>query len=114
MLPKMADGNLPFVEKAIGFMENASEFKPPFVNKEDAAIDLNGFKLARQYMTEAKDVLRILEDIMTLSGSEAFVAALAYYQNVQFYHKLNQPNAKVVYEELAQRFVRVGKKGDKK
>jgi hypothetical protein len=113
-IPKMADGNLPFVEKAIGFMQTASEFKPNFVDAQDAQIDLNGYKLARQYLISAKDILRILEDISMLSGSEALLASLAYYRNVQFYNKQNQPNANSIYEELATRFVKVGKKGDKK
>lgn len=108
-LAKMSDGTQPFVEKALGFMQTAPDFKPAFVNTTDAQTDLNAYKLAKQYVTQARDIVRILEDISMLSGSEAYTAALAYYKSVQFHDKQNQAGAKAVANELSLRFVKSGK-----
>ena len=103
-LPKMADGNLPFTEKAIGYMATAPQFKPDFVNTTDAEIDLEAYKISKQFLTYALQVSKSIGDISLLSGSEAYSAALAYYKNVKFNADAKQPGAKEIYEELSKRF----------
>jgi hypothetical protein len=39
-----------------------------------------------------------------MSGSEAYTAALAYYNSVKQAAKMNVPNAKSIYKDLKQRF----------
>ncbi len=109
-LIKMADGNLPFTEKAIGYMESNPNFKPDFVSKEEAEVDLDAFKLGKQFLTVAQQVESILENICVLSGSEAYTAALIYYKNVKMQAQLKQPGAQEIYEELAKRFIKKSSK----
>ena len=45
-----------------------------------------------------------LEDTLTLSGSEAYIAALIYYNAVKAAAKNSIPGAKTIYEDLSQRF----------
>jgi hypothetical protein len=104
-LPKMADSNLPFTEKAIGYMATASQFKPDFVNTSDAEIDLEAYKISKQFLIYALQVSKSIGDISLLSGSEAYLAALAYYRNVKFHADAKQPGAKEIYEELSKRFI---------
>lgn len=104
-LAKMADGNLPFTEKAISYMATAPQFKPNFVNTSDAEIDLEAYKISKQFLTYALQVSKSIGDISLLSGSEAYSAALAYYKNVKFYADAKQPGAKEIYEELSKRFI---------
>lgn len=110
---KMADGTLPFTEKAIGYMHSNPAFKPDFVSLEEADIDLNAYKLGKQFLTYAQQVIRVIEDICFLSGSEAYSAALVYYRNVKMQAELKQPGAKDIYEDLAKRFVKKSSKKSK-
>jgi hypothetical protein len=45
-----------------------------------------------------------LRDTQMLAGSEAYTAALAYYNSVKQAAKMNVPNAKTIQEELGKRF----------
>lgn len=110
---KMADGTLPFTEKAIGYMHSNPAFKPDFVSTDEADIDLNAYKLGKQFLTNAQQIVRVIEDICFLSGSEAYMAALIYYRNVKMQAELKQPNAKEIYEDLAKRFVKKSSKKSK-
>ena len=47
---------------------------------------------------------------MTLSGSEAYVASLAFYNSVKQAAKINIPGAKAISEDLKLRFTRQAKK----
>jgi len=40
-LPKMSDGNAPFVDKALQYARTNPELTPAFVNVDELAIDLN-------------------------------------------------------------------------
>lgn len=104
-LAKMADGNLPFTEKAIGYMATAPQFKPNFVDASDAEIDLEAYKISKQFLIYALQISKSIGDISMLSGSEAYSAALAYYKNVKFHADAKQPGAKEIYDELSKRFV---------
>ncbi len=52
----------------------------------------------------------MLSDTITLSGSEAYTAALAYYNSVKQAAKANVPNTQPVYEDLRKRFERKTRK----
>ena len=49
---------------------------------------------------------RTLDDTIMLSGSEAYVAALAYYNSVKRAAKINVPGALTIHEDLKKRFDR--------
>lgn len=103
-LPKMADGSAPFVGKTLGYCKADPQFMPTYVNIPALEIDFNA-------VTDLTDVARIcskltsgLSDTITLSGSEAYVAALSYYNSVKNAAKMNVPGAKAIYEDLKKRF----------
>jgi hypothetical protein len=39
-----------------------------------------------------------------VAGSEAYLGALSYYNSVKYATKLNVADAKIIYEDLKQRF----------
>jgi hypothetical protein len=41
---------------------------------------------------------------MMLAGSEAYIAALAYYNSVKQAAKMNVPGARAIYDDLSKRF----------
>jgi hypothetical protein len=109
-LPKMADGTLPFVEKVASYAVTHPQFKPDYVNAAELAIDVNGFKISNRILTSAAQLLRLLEDISILSGSEAYSSALSYYRNVKVQARDGRPGAKTVFDDLQQRFISQGKR----
>lgn len=109
-LPKMADATLPFVEKVEGYAVSHPEFKPNYVNAQDLTIDVQGYKLSSRLLTPAYNIVRLLEDISILSGSEAYSSALSYYRSVQMQARDSQRGAKTVFEDLQQRFINQGKR----
>ena len=46
----------------------------------------------------------MMEDSMTQAGSEAYVAALAFYQSVKGAAKAKVPGADAIYNDLNSRF----------
>lgn len=108
-LPKMADATLPFVEKVASYAVTHPQFKPDYVNAEELAIDVNGFKISNRIQTSVAQLLRLLEDISILSGSEAYSSALSYYRNVKVQARDGRPGAKTVCDDLQQRFENQGK-----
>jgi len=109
-LPKMADGTLPFAEKTASYAVTHPQFKPDYVNAEDLAVDINGFKTSNRMLATANELVRLLEDISILSGSEAYSSSLSYYRNVKSQARDNRPGAKTVFEDLQQRFLSQGRR----
>lgn len=111
-LPKMADKTLPFAEKVASYAVSNPEFKPDYVNAEELKININGFKESSKLLTPAYQVVRVLEDISILSGSEAYSSSLSYYRNVKSHTIDKRPGAQTIYDDLKQRFINQGNKGD--
>ena len=108
-LIRSADRTLPFIEKSASYVVTHAQFKPDYVDADELAADVNGYKLSSRLLTPAAEIFRMLEDIAMLSGSEAYSSALSYYRNVKMQARDNRPGAKIVADDLAQRFTKPGK-----
>lgn len=102
--PKMGDGTEPFVSKALDYATSNPEFTPRYVNADDMKIDFEAVSLLNGIYRPLKQLIEQLDDSILLSGSEAYVAALAYYNSVKVGAKMNVPGAKSIYNDLKQRF----------
>ncbi|MDR0313642.1 MAG: hypothetical protein LBI14_08585 [Treponema sp.] len=105
-LPKMGDKTLAFVKKCYEF----SRMNPDLCPKH---IDLDVFE--RDYMDAqglyatinmVKQLQENLVDTQMCAGSEAYQAALVFYNYVKLHAATNVSGAKAVYEELRKRFPR--------
>lgn len=103
-LAKMSDKTFPFVEKVVEYVQSNPEFIPPYMQTEELFIDFKAFGDLKQVFREVEQLCKNLDDTMMMSGSEAYVSALAYYHSVKQAAKMNVPNAKSIYEDLKQRF----------
>jgi hypothetical protein len=110
-IAKMSDKTVPFVEKVTEYVQSHPEFVPPFMQTEEMMIDVKAYNDLIQIFREVEQLCTQLDDTVMLSGSEAYLAALAYYNSVKQAAKMNVPNAKSIYKDLKQRF---DKKIDKK
>ena len=103
-LPKMSDKTVPFADKVLVYMESNPEFSPAYINLDEMKIDMAAFKLLNEFFTGLDQIVSKLQDTMILSGSEVYSGALAYYSSSKEATKRDVPNAKPIYEDLAQRF----------
>jgi hypothetical protein len=103
-LLKMGEKTLSFVQKAHEFALQNPNLCPPY-------LDMTGFN------TDFDDVINLLalnnatlqlheyiDDTTMTSGSEAYQAALVFYNSVKMATRQDVPGAKAVYEELRKRF----------
>jgi hypothetical protein len=103
-LPKMNEKNLPFVKKALEYAETHPEFAPSYLSVAELRIDLEAFEALNRFARPLEKLNVSLEDTTILCGSEAYVAALSYYNAVKQAVKMNVAGAKVIYEDLKTRF----------
>lgn len=109
-LPKMGDGTEPFVTKAIEYAKSNPEFLPSFVSAANMEHDFKAVATLNNLVRPLRQMIDSLDDSIMLSGSEAYVAALSYYNNVKQGLKMNTPGAESIYNDLKQRFEKQGPK----
>ena len=112
-LTKMGDKNTAFVEKCKEFIEQNPALAPQYIDLEEMKVDLEAVETLRYLENPIAQISSAIDDSMMLSGSEAYVAALAFYHNVKGATRMNVPGAKNVYEELKKQFTRKSKKNNK-
>ncbi len=109
-LPKMSDKTIPFVEKAIDYIESKPALKPAYIDVEEMRIDFQAAQKLTKVLRMAQQICSRLDDTIMLSGSEAYVAALSYYHAIKGASKVNVPDAKPVYDDLKKRFVNTSRR----
>lgn len=112
-LPKMSDGNIPFVQKSLEHAQANTSFVPAYLDVAELKVDLDAVQDLLQIFRPLEQLYENLDDTMTLAGSEAYVAALAFYNSVRLAEKMKVPGAKVIADDLRMRFAGQGKKGGK-
>jgi hypothetical protein len=71
---------------------------------QELMIDVKAYSDLILVYREVDQLCTQLDDTVMMSGSEAYTAALAYYNSVKQAAKMNVPNAKSIYKDLKQRF----------
>jgi hypothetical protein len=103
-LPKMSDKTIPFVDKALDYAENSPQFAPQYMNVPEMKVDVSAVHTLTGFFRPLEQLISGLDDTIMLSGSEAYVAALSYYNSVKLAAKMNIPDAKPIYDDLKERF----------
>ncbi|MGD8781335.1 MAG: hypothetical protein PVH88_20520, partial [Ignavibacteria bacterium] len=103
-LPKMSDKTLPFVQKVMDYLDTNPEFASPYMDKDAFKIDMKSVEDLTTIFNPLNQILANLDDTIMLAGSEAYVAALSYYNSVKLASKMDIPNSKTIYEDLKTRF----------
>ena len=102
----VSDRSMPFLEKVVAYVDSRPEFVPFYLSVEDLKIDYQAVNDLKLIAREAEQLCQALNDTITMSGSEAYTAALAYYRSVKQAAQANVPHAQAVYEDLRKRFER--------
>jgi hypothetical protein len=103
-LAKIGEKSIPFVEKALQYANKNPEFLPAFINTAEFKKDFDSYTILNDFLRPLNQINKNLDDTATLAGSEAILAALAYYNSVRQAVKMGVPNASAIYEDLSQRF----------
>lgn len=110
---KMKDKTVAFVTKALGYAEASPQFGPAYLNVGELHADVENVNGLTQIEQPVESLQLQLNDTIMMSGSEAYTAALSYYNSVKEAARRNVPGAKAIYDDLKVRFERTKEKTDK-
>ena len=108
-IPKMSDGTEPFVGKVMDYATSNPQFAPPYMDVPEMKKDFDAVSALLPFLRTADQLVSNLNDTTMMAGSEAYVAALSYYNSVKMASKTNIPGAKAIYDDLSKRFAGQGK-----
>ena len=97
---------IPIVEKVMDYAQEDSQFLPPFIDLNELSKDWEVVKRLAPLLRDLQQVESNLNDTVMMAGSEAYVGALGYYNSVKYGARVNVADAKVIHEDLKQRFNR--------
>ena len=103
-LAKMGDKTVAFVQKTLDYSETYPQFLPPFMDANEFRKDLAAVNTLNQINRPLTNLSQMLNDSILMAGSDAYIAALSYYNTVKQAAKMNISNAKTIFEDLRQRF----------
>jgi hypothetical protein len=102
----MSDGTEPFVAKVMDYAVSDPQFAPPYMDVPEMKKDFDAVSELLPLLRTVDQLEDNLSDTAMMAGSEAYVAALSYYNSVKMAAKMNVPGAKAIYDDLAKRFTR--------
>jgi hypothetical protein len=108
-IPKMGDKTFPFVSKALELAQQNPQLVPPYVNVEELKRDFELSVQLRDILNLIEQLYEKLSDTYLAVGSEAYVAALSFYNSAKSAAKANVPGTDTIVNELGKRFVGQGK-----
>lgn len=103
-LPKMGDKTVAFVEKSVEYADMYPNFIPSFIDMGEVKIDLESVRTLRQLLTPLQRITNMVDDTITLAGSEAYGSALSIYKVIKNAASMGQPGAVEAAAELKNRF----------
>jgi hypothetical protein len=103
-LPKMGRSTTAFVEKALEYARAHPPLVPAYLPLDELQTDLDGAMLLSEYLRRLGVLTSGISDTAMLSGSEAYMTALVFYNSVRLASKNNIPGAEAIYSDLAERF----------
>lgn len=103
-MPKVKDKSMPFLQKADVYAQQRPNLVPAFVNAAELKRDVQGMEQLKAYSSPLSQIAKALDDTITVAGSEAYIAALAFYKSVKVAASMNVPGAQEIYSDLSKRF----------
>jgi hypothetical protein len=104
IMAKMGEKTLSFVEKAHEFALQNANLVPPFLDMKEFDTDFADAHNLWAVLLASQQLHENLDDTTMVAGSEAYQAALIFYNSAKMAAKQDIPGAKAVFEELRKRF----------
>ncbi len=108
-LPKMGDRTLAFVSKALEYTKQNAQVVPNFLEVAEFEKDVAAVTALNKVLIPLHQLAEKLDDTTMLAGSEAYSAALIFYNAVKGAAKAGVPGMKTIYDDLQTRFAVKGK-----
>jgi hypothetical protein len=108
VLPKMNDGNQPFVDDALAGARQTADLFPAYVKVDDLETDLHLFHQLDGLQQRLVRMVELVSDTQMLAGSEAYVTALSIYRLAEAAAQAGLPGADTLFRKLRQRFAGQG------
>jgi hypothetical protein len=102
----MGDKSVAFVEKAYDLAVQNPPLVPSYLSMSEFELDKTDALRLKTLLNTAQQVVQGIADTEMVSGSEAFQAALVFYNAVKYAASQDVYGAKAIYEELRKRFPR--------
>jgi len=103
-MAKMGEKTLSFVEKAHDFAVQNPNLCPPYLDMAAFDTDFGDAHNLWTLLVSTQQLHENVDDTEMVAGSEAYQAALVFYNSVKMAARQDIPGAKAVYEELKKRF----------
>jgi hypothetical protein len=103
-LPKSADKTVSFLGKSLDQSQHNPQFVPSFLDVYEFDKDINLSEALLSVARPLRVLLEKIEDTAMLASSEAYLAALFFYQAVKTAAKMKVPGAQTIYDDLKKRF----------
>lgn len=103
-MAKMGDKTVAFVQKALEHCTANPELAPQFLDVTEFSGDVRAVETLRSIHAPLLQITDSLSDTMMLAGSDAYAAALIFYNSIRSAHKSNIAKAGAIYDDLAGRF----------
>jgi hypothetical protein len=103
-MPKMGDKTTAFVQKSYEYAKQNADLIPAFLNLDDFNTDVQAIDTLRSVYIQLEQITDAIDDTLVLSGSEAYQAALIFYNSVKNGAKAKIGNSETIYADLSSRF----------
>ena len=103
-LPKMGDKTLAFVSKSFEYAKQNLNIIPKYLDMAEYSKDVEAVTRLFQVAAPMQKLMEELDDTMVLAGSEAYIAALAFYNALKGAIAAGETGLKNVYDDLSARF----------
>ena len=104
VLPKMGDKTVAFVNKTLEYAKQNPRVVPAFLDMVEFEKDVIAVNDFRKVLIPLQQLVEKLNDTTLQAGSEAYTAALIFYNAVKGATKAGEPGMKNVYDNLQSRF----------
>jgi hypothetical protein len=108
-LPKIGDKSVTFVNKNLDYAKQNPMIVPGYLSLKEFEMDAVAVATIRKVMSPLEQLLEKLDDTNLLAGSEAYTAALIFYNAVKCGAKAGVPGMKKIFEDLQTCFPGRGK-----
>lgn len=101
---KMGDKSIAFVEKALDLSENNPKLVPPYLDVKEMRKDIGLAKQLASIHRQLASLTESIESTMMVAGSEAFEAALTFYNSAKNASESDVPGTNTIVNELGKRY----------
>ena len=105
-LLKIGDKTAPLVTKSYEYATGTGkEYVPTYLDVTEFSKDVVASNQLNNIRKQLDQLTQVIDDTRSLAANDAYAEALAYYSSVKNAAKAGEAKAKIIYDDLSQRFL---------